>query len=188
MDTKISVNLPISWCQFCKRMDLKANRFITNGEVYETTNVCENAPICEACEQARKSEPPEHAAEEQEVLSSQWQKEAEKWLKELDEKISKLKIRKVTQNEGPCEIKGPDPYTEAANVVEAWCKKNYYDHFLVTLELDGELTTQLLMCETEDALEMVWDVDWYEGEPKIRVMGFRPICDFHLYGAPPEEK
>ena len=82
MEIKISAELPFSWCQFCKRMDMKANRFIANGEVYETTNVCENAPICEACERARaeelrkaaapkKSEAgQDDAAEEGEVLES----------------------------------------------------------------------------------------------------------------------
>lgn len=178
MNINIKCELPFSWCVFCSKRDLTREELIANGEVYESTTICENAPICEACERAREEK--QKPAKEAE----QWQKEAEKWLKELDEKISKLKIQKVTQNEGPWEIKGPDPYTEAANVVEAWCRKNFYDHFLVTLDLDGELTTQLLMCETEDELKMVWDVDWYEGQKKIQVMGFRPISDFHLYGAP----
>ena len=54
----------------------------------------------------------------------------------------------------------------------------------MTIELDGNPITELLLCETEETLKLVWLNDWYEGEEEIRMLGFRPICDFRVYGAP----
>ena len=53
MEVKITAQLPFSWCQFCNRKDLKTETLIADGEVYESSTICENAPICEACERAR---------------------------------------------------------------------------------------------------------------------------------------
>lgn len=49
---QINAQLPFSWCRFCNQMDLKEERFMADGEIYETVRTCENAQICEECEKA----------------------------------------------------------------------------------------------------------------------------------------
>lgn len=56
MKIDIKCELPFSWCQLCQRRDLTEERLIANGEVYESTTICKNAPICEACERARAAD------------------------------------------------------------------------------------------------------------------------------------
>ena len=53
MEVKITAQLPFSWCQFCNRRDLRTETLVADGEVYDSQTICENAPICEACERAR---------------------------------------------------------------------------------------------------------------------------------------
>lgn len=134
----------------------------------------------------------------------EWTQAARKMLEELREGIKQLKEIKADRDapkdidlsEGPWELKGPfgffrgsDPYKAAAAVVTAWCEKNYFDSFLVTLELDGVLGTYILQYDFENGNPNtpVWNTDWYEGQQKIWVMGFRAVSDFRMRGAPPGE-
>ena len=75
-----------------------------------------------------------------------------------------------------------DPYTEAAEIIEQWAKKNYYDDFVVTLRLDGKIETTLL-CMTENA-NFEWEDDWWEGQKEIRIIGFTPLRDLLCIGEP----
>lgn len=56
MEVKITAQLPFSWCKSCDRRDLRTETMIADGEVYDSQTICENAPICEACERARNEE------------------------------------------------------------------------------------------------------------------------------------
>ena len=56
MVVKITAQLPFSWCQSCDRRELRTEKLIADGEVYDSQTICENAPICEACEEARRAE------------------------------------------------------------------------------------------------------------------------------------
>ena len=56
MEIDIKCELPFSWCKFCSKRDLTREELIANGEVYESSTICQNAPICEACERARDEE------------------------------------------------------------------------------------------------------------------------------------
>ena len=53
MEVKITAQLPFSWCQSCDQRDLRTEKLIADGEVFDSQTTCENAPICEACERAR---------------------------------------------------------------------------------------------------------------------------------------
>lgn len=75
-----------------------------------------------------------------------------------------------------------DPYTEAAEIIEQWAKKNYYDDFVVTLRLDGEIVTTLLC--TDEAANLEWEDDWWEGQKEIRMIGFAPLRDLLCIGEP----
>lgn len=192
MEVKITAQLPFSWCRICNRKDLRTEKMMANGKVCDSQTICENAPICEACEEARGYMKPEPDT----AADDEWKEKALAMMRELDEKISMLRVIKASTDAEPWEIKGPfgigkkDPYAEAAAIVTAWCDKNFYDSFLVTLELDGKPETCLLQYECEkDAVNVpCWDVDWWEGQTKIKVLGFRPFCEFRLYGEPSEER
>lgn len=75
-----------------------------------------------------------------------------------------------------------DPYTEAAEIIEQWAKKNYYDDFVVTLRLDGEVITTLLCMD--EAANLEWNDDWWEGQKEIRIIGFTPLSDLLCVGEP----
>lgn len=75
-----------------------------------------------------------------------------------------------------------DPYTEAAEIIEQWANKNYYDDFVVTLRLDGEIVTTLLC--VDEAANMEWDNDWWEGQKEVRMIGFAPLSDLLCIGEP----
>lgn len=56
MRIEINAELPFSWCKSCTRRDLRTETLTADGEVYDSQTICENAPICEACEKARSAE------------------------------------------------------------------------------------------------------------------------------------
>ena len=138
--------------------------------------------------------------------AEEWQEGARKMLIELKDAVERYRMARAQVIKSPksvdkspksvdldaeaWEIEGPfgigekDPYDEAAAIVEAWCKKNGYDTFLVTLSLDGETRTEIL--DFNEEVKPCWETDWWEGEKKIRVLGFRPVSDFRIYGAPKE--
>lgn len=80
------------------------------------------------------------------------------------------------------ELISKDPYTEAAEIIEQWAKKNYYDDFVVTLRLEGEIVTTLLCMD--EAANMEWANDWWEGQKEVRMIGFVPLSDLLCIGEP----
>lgn len=84
------------------------------------------------------------------------------------------------------ECKTRDPYTEIVNYIEAWCQssKGWYEDFLVTISRDDEEITEILFYTSSGEFE--WEIDWWEGEKDIKLLGFRPISDLKYYGNPEE--
>lgn len=82
----------------------------------------------------------------------------------------------------PIRIKSKDPYTEIANIINAWCEKNFYDSFVVTISRDGQIITEYLEFDGGD-FDFIWENDWYEGEKDIVLIGFMPMQQLRVYGA-----
>lgn len=75
------------------------------------------------------------------------------------------------------------PYEEIADVISDWCETHGYEDFLVTIDLDGDLITEVLEFDGNKC-EFVWSMDWWEGEKNVSLVGFRPIRDIKFYGPP----
>jgi hypothetical protein len=75
-----------------------------------------------------------------------------------------------------------NPYTEIANIIEEWCKKNFYDSFVVTISRDGQIITEYLELDGM-SLDFIWENDWYDGEKDISLIGFMPMLQLRVYGA-----
>lgn len=86
----------------------------------------------------------------------------------------------------PIKIESKDPYTEIANIIEAWCEKNFYDSFVVTLSRDGQIITEYLELDGM-SLDFIWENDWYEGEKDISLIGFMPMLQLRVYGDPGDD-
>lgn len=82
----------------------------------------------------------------------------------------------------PIKIESKDPYTEIANIIDKWCKKNFYDSFVVTISRDGQIITEYLELDGM-SLDFIWENDWYEGEKDIVLIGFMPMQQLRVYGA-----
>lgn len=82
----------------------------------------------------------------------------------------------------PIKIESKDPYTEIANIIDEWCKKNFYDSFVVTISRDGQIITEYLEFDGGD-FDFIWENDWYEGEKDIVLIGFMPMQQLRVYGA-----
>lgn len=50
----ISINVPFSWCQRCKALEIEETKLYTGGMDYVTIRRCEHAKECSACEKARR--------------------------------------------------------------------------------------------------------------------------------------
>lgn len=79
-------------------------------------------------------------------------------------------------------------YDKIGSVVETWCEKNGYQPMLVTISIGFEwekphLETQLLDFDCVN-LRMVWDMDWWEGQPIVELVGFAPLYSLLLHGKP----
>lgn len=74
---------------------------------------------------------------------------------------------------------------EIIATIDRWCQENYYTDFLVTLSLDGEVTTEYL---DSDFTEFLWLNDWDEGQKEVKLLGFAPVDTFVLRGAPKNKK
>lgn len=83
----------------------------------------------------------------------------------------------------PIKIASKDPYTEIANIIDEWCRKNFYDSFVVTISRDGQIITEYLELDGM-SLDFIWENDWYEGEKDISLIGFMPMLQLRVYGAP----
>jgi len=79
-----------------------------------------------------------------------------------------------------------DPYTEIANYIEKWClsDQGWCEDCLVTISRDNEEITEILFYTSMGEFE--WEMDWWEGEKDIKLLGFRPISDIKCYGLPKE--
>lgn len=81
--------------------------------------------------------------------------------------------------------KNKTPYDTIAEPIVKWCEENYYTDFIVTISIDdGEITEILEVDPLED--ECIWVNDWWEGQKDVKLLGFVPISDIHVYGIPPE--
>lgn len=80
-------------------------------------------------------------------------------------------------------IVSEDPYTEIANIIDEWCKKNYYGSFVVTISRDGQIITEYLEFDGS-SFGFIWENDWWEGEKEIYLLGFMPMLQLRVYGAP----
>ncbi len=80
-------------------------------------------------------------------------------------------------------ITSNDPYTEVGNIVEDWCETHYYGDALVTLFIDGRVTTEYLEFNG-DTMQFTWANDWWEGEKDIELIGFRMLGDIMFFGPP----
>lgn len=80
-------------------------------------------------------------------------------------------------------IVSEDPYTEIANIIDEWCKKNFYDSFVVTISRDGQIITEYLEIDG-NSIDFIWENDWWEGEKEIYLLGFMPMLQLRVYGAP----
>ena len=82
-------------------------------------------------------------------------------------------------------VQGHNPYAEIANIIDDWCKKNYYESAFVTLSLNGRVITEYLSFNGNSVTgEFEWDMDWWEGERDVILLGFRMRSDAVFYGYP----
>ena len=71
-------------------------------------------------------------------------------------------------------IKSENRYDAVGAIVQEWCEKNYYTDFLVTLNLDGEESTELLLFDSP-TVSFYWLSDWDEGQKNVFLEGFLPV-------------
>lgn len=79
-------------------------------------------------------------------------------------------------------ITSSNPYREIREIIEQWCSQNRYGDVLVTISVNGEEITEYLSWEPYEGF--VWDMDWWEGEKEVILMGFRMRHDLTFYGFP----
>lgn len=80
-------------------------------------------------------------------------------------------------------ISGDDPYTEVGNIISGWCATHYHGDALVTLSIDGRVTTEYLEFNG-NTMDFTWANDWWEGEEHIELIGFRMLGDVMFFGPP----
>lgn len=112
---------------------------------------------------------------------------SERWgdIAAIDAAISELEKNSANTPIG-IRVEGKDPYTEVANIVEDWCRRNYYGSAFVTLSVGGCVTTEYLSFNG-NTMEFEWDMDWWEGEKDVVLIGFRMRADVAFYGYPSGE-
>lgn len=72
------------------------------------------------------------------------------------------------------------PYEVVSDKIEAWAKVYGYDDFLVTLRLNNEIVTEILLTNNG---ELEWVNDWWEGE-EVELLGFIPVSKIRVQGEP----
>jgi len=75
------------------------------------------------------------------------------------------------------------PYNYIADPIKAWCEENYYTDFLVTIWVGDHETTQFLALD-DNLCSFTWEIDWWEGEKDVRLLGFAPLTDIHIHNYP----
>ena len=83
-----------------------------------------------------------------------------------------------------------DAYEKIGSIVEKWCEKNMYTTMLVTISIGYEWETpheetHLLEWDCESC-SLVWEVDWWEGQQYVELVGFTPTYKIRLVGADAE--
>lgn len=84
--------------------------------------------------------------------------------------------------EMPIKLTSNDYYREVIDIVEDWSNKNYYDGMIVCLSVDGEKTNELLLIGAMG--EYLFEIDWWEGQKDVYLLGFTPISDLEIQGWP----
>lgn len=72
--------------------------------------------------------------------------------------------------------KSKDPYKAIIDIIKQVYRSNAYDDYLVTIVLDGILTTEPLYY-IDKINTFIWENDWYEGQKNISILGFAKISD-----------
>lgn len=76
-----------------------------------------------------------------------------------------------------------NPYSHIEKIIRRWAEANFYDDFLVTCSVRGELDTEILkLCSDLDSFE--WRSDWLDGEFDISLVGFAPVSSIKVFGVP----
>lgn len=78
-----------------------------------------------------------------------------------------------------------DPYDEIGGIIESACEHGEYPYstFAVTVLVDGRESTEIMYFDFERCV-FVWDIDWWEGERDVQLLGYCPIDEIHIYGTP----
>ena len=81
------------------------------------------------------------------------------------------------------------PYETICEPIVAWCEKNYYTDFIVTIWINDHEQTEFLEFDATGPGLLVWKSDWWEGEKDVRLLGFAPLSEIsiHNYQYPKEE-
>ena len=88
---------------------------------------------------------------------------------ELMQKIEAQKLNEHFKNR----YKIFDPITE-------WCEKHYYTDFIITIEADEEIITDIYEFNGYDKMSFTFLHDWDEGQSSIKLLGFIPVDSIHL--------
>lgn len=64
--------------------------------------------------------------------------------------------------------------------VDTYARLYGYDDYLVTIDLAGEVVTEILLCENG---ELAWVNDWWEGQSNVNLLGFIPVSHIKIYAS-----
>lgn len=83
-----------------------------------------------------------------------------------------------------------DAYEKIGSIVERWCEENMYTTMLVTISIGYEWETpheetHVLEWDCESH-SLVWEIDWWEGQQHVELVGFTPTYKIRLVGADAE--
>ena len=83
-----------------------------------------------------------------------------------------------------------DAYEKIGSIVEQWCEENMYTTMLVTISIGYEWETPHeethLLDWDFNSLSLIWDIDWWEGQQHVELVGFTPTYKIRLVGADAE--
>jgi len=80
-------------------------------------------------------------------------------------------------------FKKVSPYDYIVSPIIEWCEENYYTDFLVTIWVGDHEITEYLEFDF-NTLDFIWQMDWWEGEKDVRLLGFTPLTDIHIHNYP----
>lgn len=82
------------------------------------------------------------------------------------------------------------PYDLIGETVKRWCEKNSYQTMLVTILLGYEWEEpheETHILDYDGSMhELVWDMDWWEGQPYVKLVGFTPLYKVNVRGSAPD--